>query len=136
MEFNIGVGMTYEVERTVTHDATADFLMSGQALVFATPIMIMMMEQAAILAVYDRLGDGFATVGTVVNVEHCAPTPVGMRVWAKAVLKEIDGRRLVFDVTARNETEIIGRGTHERFIIEQQKFIDKANLKFGGKFYV
>jgi predicted thioesterase len=129
MQHDIIAGMEYVKELTVTRELTAAVVGSGQIAVFATPSMILLMEQAAELAVINALPDGCATVGTLVNIEHAAATPVGMKVTATAVLKEIDGRKLVFDVEASDEREVIGRGVHERFIIQKDKFMARVNAK-------
>lgn len=122
-------GITYEIERIVTPDVTAEAFGSGEVKVFATPIVILSMEQAAYFAVQDYLEDGAATVGTKVNIEHIAATPEGMKVRTKATLTEVDGRRLLFDVEAWDEKELIAVGKHERFIIYKEKFMAKANSK-------
>ena len=129
MEHRIQVGMTYQVAQKVTADNTASAFGSGGIEVFATPCMILYMEQAAMMAVEEYLAEGCTTVGTRVDIEHCAATPIGMAVTAKATLREIDGRRLIYDVEARDEKELIGRGTHERFIIDKDRFMAKINSK-------
>jgi predicted thioesterase len=109
----------------VTEELTAKHLGSGSAAVFATPYMVALMERAGIEAVKPLLPEGWSTVGTHVNVSHSASTPLGQTVRAEAELLEIDRRRLVFRVTAWNETEKIGEGTHDRFIINVDKFSKK-----------
>ena len=86
--------------------------------VFATPMMILAMENAALNAIRDFLEPGESAVGTVVNVRHLAPTPVGHRVQAEAQVTAVDGRRVAFNVVARDESEEIGRGTHERMVVD------------------
>ena len=127
MEFNIKLGMIAKLEKTVTEKDTAREFGSGAALVFATPMMIGLMEGAAMNAVKDYLPEGFSTVGTSVNIKHISATPVGKKVWAEAELIEIDRKRLVFNVYAFDEDKKIGEGTHERFIIDEAKFM--GNLK-------
>jgi len=129
MEQNLIVGMEYSFEQVVTQELSAMAVGSGSVEVFATPHMIAFMERAAEQAVINGLGEGLGTVGTVVNIQHMAATPIGMKVTAKAVLREIDGRRLVFDVEAHDEREQIGHGVHERFIIQKEKFMIKVNSK-------
>ena len=85
--------------------------------VLATPIMVLIMENAALNAVRDYLEPDEAAVGTKVNVKHLAATPVGHRVVAEAEVMEVDGRRIEFKVTARDETEEIGAGTHQRVVV-------------------
>ncbi|MCL2592514.1 MAG: thioesterase family protein [Defluviitaleaceae bacterium] len=129
MEHNLNIGMEFKIERVVTDEISAESIGSGQFAVFATPSMIMIMEQAAEKAVRSGLAEGFESAGMVVNVEHIAATPIGMKIEVRAVLKEIDGRRLVFDVEARDEREIIGRGVHERVIINKERFMARVNSK-------
>lgn len=127
MEFNIKLGMKAKLEKTVEEKDTAREFGSGAALVFATPMMIGLMEGAAMNAVKDYLPEGFSTVGTSVNIKHISATPVGKKVWAEAEIVEIDRKRLVFKVEAFDEDKKIGEGTHERFIIDEAKFM--GNLK-------
>ncbi|MDR3312160.1 MAG: thioesterase family protein [Spirochaetaceae bacterium] len=115
-------GLTGQRTVLVTEELTAKHLGSGSAAVFATPFMIALMEGASIDTVKPFIPDGWSTVGTRVNVSHLASTPMGQAVRADAELVEIDRRRLVFRVTAYNGTKLIGEGTHERFIIDLEKF--------------
>lgn len=123
------IGIKGRVETVVDNSNTAKFVGSGELEVFATPNMIALMEQAAQASVAPHLEEGQGTVGTSLNVTHDAATPVGMKVWAESELIEIDRRRLVFDVKAFDECGLIGQGRHERFIINNEKFIAKANAK-------
>lgn len=100
---------------------------SGNLDVFATPSMVALMENAAMNAVAEHLPEGSATVGTKLDIVHSKATPLGDTVRATATLEEIDGRRLVFKVIASDETGTIGEGTHERFIVNTEKFL--ARLK-------
>ena len=129
MEHNITVGMEYTVECTVTKELSAEAVGSGSLPVYATPYMIALMEKASEQCVLGGLAEGFGTVGTVVDIKHIAATPLGMKVTAHAVLKEIDKRRLVFDVKVCDECEEIGHGLHERFIIDTVKFMERVNAK-------
>ncbi len=106
---------------------------SGTLEVFATPAMVALMEAAAYRSVAEALepGTGTGTVGTLMNIQHVSATPVGMRVTAESELVEIDGRRLVFTVKALDEAGVIGTGTHERFIVADEKFMAKAEKKRG-----
>jgi predicted thioesterase len=115
-------GTKGEKQFLVTKELTASHFGSGNATVFATPFMVALMEGAAVNAVNKILPEGWSTVGTHVNVSHIASTPIGQTVRAEAELLEIDRRRLVFRVSAWNETELIGEGTHERFIIDLRTF--------------
>jgi predicted thioesterase len=116
------IGLTGERSVKVVEELTARHLGSGSAAVFATPFMIALMEGASIDGVRPQLPEGWSTVGTHVNVSHSASTPLGQTVRAEAKLLEIDRRRLVFHVAAYNEQGLIGEGTHERFIIDLNKF--------------
>ncbi len=113
----------------VTQQNTAKALGSGGLEVFATPAMIALMEKTAAESVSGLLEEGWGTVGISLNVKHTAPTPVGMKVTCESVLTEVDGKRLVFEVTASDEKGVIGSGIHERFIINNEKFMQKVNEK-------
>ena len=102
---------------------------SGELKVYATPSMIALMEQAAYTSVAGELEEGQGTVGTLMNVSHISATPVGMEVTAKSELVKVDGRKLVFHVEAYDERGKIGEGEHERFIIDNEKFQNKADNK-------
>lgn len=91
--------------------------------------MIALMEQAAYTSVAGELEEGQGTVGTLMNVSHISATPVGMEVTAKSELVKVDGRKLVFHVEAYDERGKIGEGEHERFIIDNEKFQNKADNK-------
>ena len=97
--------------------------------VFATPMMVTIMENAALNAIRDYLEPGESAVGTVVNVRHLAATPVGHQVTATATVTKVDGRRIEFDVSARDETEEIGTGTHERMLVD----IARLNKRLDAK---
>ena len=129
MNYNLEIGMKAEIEHVVLQEHTAMAFGSGLVKVLATPMMIGLMEKAALTAVDENLGEGFATVGTIVNISHLAATPVGMRVRAVAVLTNIDGRKLTFNIEAYDEKEKIGEGTHERYIIELAKFLRRVEEK-------
>lgn len=104
---------------------------SGSLPVLATPAMIALMENAAAKASIPYLADDETTVGTLINVKHLSATPVGGTVTCKAELIDMDGRKLVFKVTAEDNTGAIGKGTHERFIVKKEKFLAKAMAKLG-----
>ena len=123
------IGMTNKTLRTVVPEFTAAALKSGLLEVLATPIMIAWMEECCMECVQPQLDEGFGTVGTLVNVTHEAPTPVGGEVTISCFLRQVDGRRLVFAVEASDKGGIIGRGTHERFIEDGQKFQAKCDKK-------
>ena len=123
------IGLKYTASTTVTEDKTARMMGSGTLDVFATPAMIALMEEAAYKAVTDHLDEGCGSVGTYLDIKHTAATPLGMTVSAEAELCEIDGRRLVFTLKAYDEAGLIGEGRHERFIIQNEKFMARTNLK-------
>lgn len=118
-------GMTGEAATLVVHENTAAYVGAGGVEVFGTPMMIALMENAAWGAVADHLDHGYVTVGTLVNVKHLGATPLGQHVRAKAELIEIDGRRLVFNVEAHDEQKKIGEGTHERYIVNLERFMQR-----------
>jgi predicted thioesterase len=98
--------------------------------VYATPALIAHIEEAAIQCVKTALAPGQGTVGTRLDIQHIAATPIGMTVSVRAELSEVDGRRLVFNIEAHDEVEQIARGTHERFMINSiEKFVLRANQK-------
>ena len=116
-------------EQTVTPEMSAARIGSGLVEVFATPMMVALIEQTCLESVLPYLEEGQGTVGTLVNVSHVSATPVGMRVWCESELVDVDRRRLVFNVKAYDEAGLIGEGTHERFIIDNAKFMDKIKNK-------
>ena len=122
-------GITGHLEEVVTPEMSAARVGSGLVDVLATPMMISLIERTCNESVLPYLDEGQSTVGTLVNVAHTAATPIGMRVWCDSELIEIDRRRLVFCVKAYDECGLIGEGTHERFIIDTAKFIEKVNQK-------
>lgn len=119
-------GIMGEASIEVSEDLTAAALGSGNVNVFSTPAMIALMEAAAVNALNGQLEEGQTSVGTSLNVKHLAATPIGVMVKAQATLKEIDGRRLVFEVSASDSYEKIGEGTHERFIVDLARFESKV----------
>ena len=123
------IGIKGSSSCTVTLNDTAKALGSGGLDVLSTPKLIALMENAALLSVRPYLEEGSDTVGTLLNVKHLAATPVGMTVRAEAELIEIDRRRLVFSVKAWDEVELVGEGTHERFIVGMEKFTAKCYAK-------
>lgn len=129
MSDKIKVGLKGEAHTKVTSANTANTMASGIAEVFATPMMIGLMEGAAANAVAPFLEEGQSTVGILVNVKHLAATPLGHEVRAEAELTEVDGKRLVFKVEAYDEAEKIGEGMHERFIINMERFMERVQKK-------
>lgn len=126
---DIPVGAQARAERVVTAQNTAQAVGSGALAVFATPVMAAMMEEAAARALEPYLEDGQGSVGTHLDVSHDSATPVDMKVWAEATVTQVDGRAVSFDVAAFDEAGPIGRGTHRRFLIQNEKFLARAQQK-------
>lgn len=123
-------GTTHEITRTVTPDLTADALGNKGVMVFATPCVLTLIENACSELLAPHLPAGAATVGTVVEMKHFAATPAGMQVRAKATLLETDGRRYVFSVEVWDAKEKIAESRHERFLIpDLAKFLARAMKK-------
>lgn len=123
------IGIKGREEVMVTEENTAKAMGSGTLDVFATPAMTALMEMTAWKSVAPFLENGDGTVGTLLQITHDAPTPLGMKVFCESELLEIDGRRLVFHVAAFDEKGKIGEGRHERFVINNEKFAAKAEKK-------
>jgi fluoroacetyl-CoA thioesterase len=124
----VGARGTYVLKVTPPHLAS-QFKDTALPPVFATPMMVTAMENAALNAVRDYLDAGESAVGTVVNVRHLAATPAGQTVTAEAVVTKVDGRRIWFDVFARDEIETIGDGTHERMVVDLKRVAAKLATK-------
>ena len=133
MESTLTVGMSNSVEAKSTEETTALEMKSGSLKVLATPVMMCLMEQAAAELVEHNLPDDLTSVGIAINVSHKAPTPIGLNVRAEAVITKVDGRKIAFDVKAFDGVDEIGSGTHERFIVNKEKFQAKANGKLSTK---
>lgn len=118
-------GLTGTAETVVRETNTALAMGSGSLHVFATPSMIALMEQAACNAVAACLDEESTSVGTFLNITHDAATGMGKKVTAKATLTAVEGRKLIFEITAADEEKQIGKGTHERFIVNKEKFMAK-----------
>lgn len=122
-------GLKAETEITVTEADTAARWGSGLVPVYSTPALVGQMENTAVVALTGRLPAGQTTVGGRIDIRHLAPTPVGMKVRAVAELVEADGRKLVFRVEAWDEVEKVGEATHERFVIDEAKFMARVRGK-------
>lgn len=122
-------GLVGRKELVVGDEHTARHLGSGGVPVYATPMMILAMEEAALSAVDHLLGPGMATVGYHLDVKHLAATPVGMRVTATAELVAIDGKMLTFRVEASDEAGLIGEGRHVRAVIDTERFRQRLEAK-------
>ena len=123
------IGIKGREEVMVTEENTAKAMGSGTLDVFATPAMTALMEMTAWKSVAPFLEDGDGTVGTLLQITHDAPTPLGMKVFCESELLEIDGRRLVFHVAAFDAKGKIGEGRHERFVINNERVAAKAEKK-------
>ncbi len=113
----------------VGEEHTAPRIGSGKVRVLATPVMINLMEAAALAAVEHLLAPGYQSLGTRLDVQHIAATPVGMRVWVEAEVLSFNNRLLVFRVQARDEKDVIGHGTHERVVVNVAKFDERVQRK-------
>ena len=122
-------GIKGHLEQIVTPEMSAARVGSGLVDVFATPMLVALVEQTCYESVLPYLDEGQGTVGTLVNVSHLSATPIGKRVWCDSELVEVDRRRLVFSVKAYDECGLIGEGTHERFVIDTAKFMEKLAAK-------
>ena len=124
-------GIKGHQELVVTQELTAKNMGSGVMDVFATPAMLALMEKTAFTSVAEYLNEGCGSVGTKVDIEHVASSPVGRKITCDSELIEIEGRKLVFKVEAYDEKGLIGKGTHERFIVENKKFQEKTDNKLA-----
>jgi fluoroacetyl-CoA thioesterase len=129
----IAAGLTGDVEMIVTEDDTAERWGSGLVPVLGTPTLVAIMENAAVRALNGHLPPGQTSVGGRMDIRHLAPTPVGMVVRARAELMEVSGRQLVFQVEAWDEVEKIGEATHERFVVDEKRFIAEAEAKAAAE---
>ena len=127
----LSVGIKGNLERTVTEDLTAEALGSGLLPVFATPAAVALAEETAWRSVAGELEEGQGTVGTLMELTHIAATPLGMKVRCETELVEVDRRKLVFTVKIYDEKEKVADGRHERFIIDNAKFLSKVEGKRG-----
>ena len=129
MAAQLSVGIQGEAKLTVDESNTAIALGSGTVSVLATPALVALLENAAQNSVAPFLEAGSTTVGTMVNIKHLAATPVGLNVTATSRLTELDGRRLLFELEARDDVEVVATGVHERFIIKVDSFMKRAANK-------
>jgi fluoroacetyl-CoA thioesterase len=126
---NLIPGLRADFELTVTDADTASRWGSGLVPVYSTPALVGAMEKTAVLALEGQLPAGQTTVGGRIDVRHLAPTPVGMKVRVAADLVEVEGRKLVFKIEAWDEVEKIGEASHERFMIDEARFMAKVQSK-------
>lgn len=123
------VGIKGLEQQAVSAENTALAMGSGTLEVFATPALVALAEKTCWQSVAPHLEEGCSTVGTRMELDHSAPTPLGMTVICESELVEVDGRRLVFQVRMRDKTGPVGCGVHQRFIIQNEKFMKKAQAK-------
>lgn len=126
---NITVGVTNEKSVAVMIENTALAMGSGTLRVFATPAMIALIEGCCAESVEDLLDEGITSVGTKVEIEHLAATPLGVSVLCKSKLIAVDGRRLDFEVDVYDNAGLIGKGKHTRFTVDADRFTAKAYAK-------
>jgi len=126
-------GLVGQAEMVVGTNDTAPRVGSGKIPVLATPVMINLIEEAALDAVESALEDGNQSLGTHLDVSHIAATPVGMRVRATATLVSVEGRTLEFDVMAQDEQDIIGQGRHSRVVVSAARFQARVDAKAQSK---
>ncbi|SDM88308.1 thioesterase family protein [Acetanaerobacterium elongatum] len=123
------IGTRYKQEWIVTEEMLAKNVKSGDVSVFATPMMIALIESTASACLQQFLEPGIISVGSAVSVSHTAATPLGMKVYAEAEIIAVEGRRIDFRVSAFDEKEKIGEGTHSRVYLNKDKFEQKAQSK-------
>lgn len=124
-------GLVGTAELVVADEHTAPRVGSGMVHVLATPVMINVIEAAALDAIERLLPAGYQSLGTVLNVRHIAATPVGMKAVARAEVTKVDGRTVYFDVAVHDEKELIGDGTHERVVVNVEKFAARVQRKLA-----
>ncbi len=122
LPLDLPAGLTGTAELVVGDQHTAPKVGSGRIRVLATPVMINLIEAAALAAVEQSLPDRHQSLGTRLDVTHVAATPVGMRVRATAEVVRVEGRTVHFKVRAEDERELIGQGTHERVVVNVERF--------------
>ena len=127
----VQIGAKLSLSAAVTPDKLASTMKSGELPVFATPAMAALMEETAAALLKPFLDEGETSVGTALNLAHLAATPEGLTVTAEAEITAVDRRKVSFRVIARDPAEEIGRADHDRFVVNAEKFLEKANRKKG-----
>ncbi|MCQ2548231.1 MAG: thioesterase family protein [Clostridia bacterium] len=122
-------GIKHTLREIVNVGNTAKEIGSGSLNVYGTPAMILLIEKTAVALLENKLEDGQTTVGTKLNIDHVAPSPVSMMVECQLELVAIDGKKLVFEVEIKDEKGLVGQGTHERFIVDEAAFQRKADSR-------
>ena len=126
-------GLTGSAQIRVAEEHTAPRVGSGKVHVLATPVMINVIEAAALAAIEHLLAPGYQSLGTRLDVRHIAATPVGMKVTASAKVTRVEGRTVTFQVEARDEKDLIGEGTHERVVVNVAKFDERVQKKLARR---
>ena len=126
------LGLKGKEQLIVSLSKSAREMGSGSLDVLATPALVALMEAASVNCLHGHIEQGQTTVGISINVKHTAPTALGMTVGAESELTEIDGRRLVFKITAYDAAGVVGTATHERMIVDGAKLLGKANARKNG----
>ena len=129
---SIPIGLKGRAEDAVSESNTAQAACSGTLPVFGTPFLCALMEKAAWTSIAPYLEEGQGTVGTKLDITHDSATPVGMKVWAESEVTQVDGKRIVLRVAAYDEKGLIGQGLHERFVIQNERFLQKTRRKLEG----
>jgi len=132
LALQLPAGLTGTAELIVGEHHTAPRVGSGRIRVLATPVMINLIEAAALAAVEQSLPEDHQSLGTHLDVTHIAATPVGMRVRATAEVLKVEGRTVYFRVRAEDERELIGEGTHERVVVNVNRFDERVRKKASG----
>lgn len=125
------VGRKGTLETLVQEGNVASAVGSGLLPVFATPQLVALMEGAACRVLEGELPEGSTTVGTRIDVQHTAATPIGMRVRAEATVTAVEGRKISFQIEAFDDVGSVGTATHERFVVDSARFMQKAEAKKG-----
>ena len=128
---SLRAGLRGSADLLVGAEHTAPHVGSGRVPVLATPVMINLIEAAALAAVEHLLPSGHQSLGIHLDIRHFAATPVGMRVWASCELTRIDGRTLVFTAEAHDEKEPIGGGSHQRVVVDVARFDQRVQRKLS-----
>ena len=118
-------GLTYTSTLVVSKEHVAAVMGSGDLHVYATPAMVALMENAAMLTVAEHLPEGSTTVGAMINTSHVKPSPIGETIKTTAVLTDIEGSKLTFSIKAEDSKGIIGEAIHVRYIVDREKFMSK-----------
>jgi len=129
---SVEVGLKGRAEEKVTEQNTAQAACSGALPVYGTPFLCALMEKASWTSIAPCLAPGESTVGTRLEIDHLSATPVGMTVWAESEVTAVDGRKITLKVTAYDGKGLIGEGTHQRFIVSDERFLAKAAGKLEG----